>query len=114
MTVVHANLDAEARWAGVQLPAKVLARISAAGTLMSAFGDEVWVPTAVDPARLRTGVTVHAGTPPHADVHWAQPGARAANDRRLACALTGARVVTSLAELDRSGAWVTTAGSRVR
>ena len=113
MTVVHANLDIEATWAGIALPQRVLARISAVGTLMSAFGDEIWTPAAVDPARLAMRVTVHTGTPATPDVRWAQPSAKAANDRRLAlgvCALPGARVVTTVAELDGldapAGAWI--------
>ncbi len=104
--VVHANLDAEATWAGVALPARVLERISAAGTLMGAFGDEVWTPVGVDPARIGLAVTLRVGTPPRADVAWAQPSAKAANDRRLAVTLTGARVVTTLAELEVPGSWI--------
>lgn len=97
--VVHANLDIEATWAGQPLPRRVLARISAAGALMCAFGDEVWTPAPVDPARLAMRVALRTGAPPRADVAWAQPGAKAANDRRLAqrvCALPGARVATTL------------------
>jgi len=100
--VVHANLDIEATWTGATLPQRVLARISAAGALLSAFGDEVWTPAPVDPARVAMRVALRTGAPPRADVAWAQAGAKAANDRRLAqrvCALPGARVATTLDEL---------------
>ena len=53
------NLDCEARWAGVALPEAVLRRISLYATLFAACapddrGDrhELWVPAAIDPARL--------------------------------------------------------------
>ena len=117
--VVHANLDCEARWAGVALPAHVLERVSLFGILVAALAPdgerdvEVWVPAAVDPARL--GLLrphVRVGTPPRADLAWADPGAKDANDRRRVLALAalpGARVVATVAELAAAlpaGPWV--------
>jgi hypothetical protein len=97
--VVDGNLDCEARWAGVTLPAAVLRRISAAATLLGALvdGDEVelWTPAAIDLARVaRIGdlptIISRIGTPPRADLAWARvdAAARRANDRRTALALT--------------------------
>ena len=121
--IVHANLDCEARWAGVTLPQAVARRISALGALLAAVAPgpcELWTPAPIDPARL-VGIPVralHVGTPPRADLAWAAADARAANDRRFALAvatrlgvaLPGARVVTSIAELDHpldhAGPWV--------
>ncbi|MDQ3367814.1 MAG: hypothetical protein M3680_20510, partial [Myxococcota bacterium] len=56
--IVHANLDIEARWAATTLPAAINQRISLLGALTSVLAPaaaavEVWVPAAVDPARLR-------------------------------------------------------------
>jgi hypothetical protein len=119
--VVHANLDCEARWAGVALPAHVLERISLFGTLVAALAPaderevEVWVPATVDPARLGLELPrphVRVGNPPRAELVWADPGAKDANDRRRGlalAALAGARAVGSLAELAAAlpaGPWV--------
>jgi hypothetical protein len=121
--VIHANLDAEASWAGTTLRRAVRERISLTAALLAALAPrdatavEVWAPAAVDPAAIRlANVTMRAGTPPRADLRWADPGpiARAANDRRLALAvapLAGARELRSLAELDAHaaatpGSWV--------
>jgi len=119
--IILANLDCEARWAGAPLPLRVLRRISAAAALLAylvADGDvEVWAPAEVDPERLSLDrlVTMRTGTPPRYDLAWAAPGAKAANDRRLALAvharlgtlLPGARAITSAGELDgMRGAWV--------
>ena len=124
-----ANLDCEATWAGVTLPAAVRARISLYATLFAACAaddelHDVWVPAELDAGRLIghpgwTPPTVRVGAPPAADLRWAEPGARDANDRArtlaiaeaLGAALPGARVVASLDELEahlatRSGAWV--------
>ena len=114
-----ANLDCEARWAGVVLPAPVRQRISLYATLFAACADgdgphQLWAPAAVDPARLVrhpgwTPPVVQTGAPPAAfDLAWADPAARDANDRSralaigqaLGVALPGARVVASLDELD--------------
>jgi hypothetical protein len=125
------NLDCEARWAGAQLPQAVQRRISLYATLFAACapsgddggnGDgpdrtphEIWVPARVDAARLVahpgwTPPVVRAGEPPPGafDLQWADPAARAANDRgrtlaiaqTLGIALPGARIIGSLAELD--------------
>ena len=124
--IIHANLDQEARWGNSPLPPRVLRRISAAATLLVALappGDdpvEIWAPAAVDPTRLRLprapgcerAVIARAGTPPRADLVWADPAARAVNDRRFALALArelgvalpGARAIDAIAELDDLGA----------
>jgi hypothetical protein len=128
--IIWANLDCEARWAGVTLPQHVLARISAASALLAAFAPdgeavEIYAPAAVDPARVKLpNVTMKIGTPPHYDLAWADPAAKAVNDRWFALALAeklgaalgsahtssplrdraialpGARAIASLDELD--------------
>lgn len=119
-----ANLDCEARWAGVALPEAVQRRISLYAALFAACaphgsdGDgaphEIWVPAPVDPARLVahprwTPPVLRTGEPPGtSDLAWADPAAQDANDRSrtlaiaqaLGVALPGACVVGSLAELD--------------
>lgn len=123
--VIHANLDCEATWAGTTLPAGVTARISLYGALLATLAPrdpEVWVPAAIDPARLVPAPAwcvpaMRVGVPPRADLAWADPSARAANDRRLALrvadeqrlGLPGAKTIASLAELDLSGPWVSKA-----
>ncbi|MEO8701701.1 MAG: hypothetical protein ABI867_16765 [Kofleriaceae bacterium] len=90
-------------------------RIGLYGALLSVFAPEgepveLWTPLAIDPARvLARTVTSHAGTPPRADLRWADPAAKPANDRRLAltvAALPGARAITSPDELAIPGDWV--------
>lgn len=127
---LRANLDCEATWAGVALPAAVRARVSLYATLIAACAPDdgvhdVWLPAAIDPARLVahpgwTPPRVHTGAPPGSfDLVWADPAAKDANDRSrtlaiaeaLGVALPGARVVASLAALDAHltqlpGAWV--------
>lgn len=112
--IIWANLDCEARWGGGALPGRVARRVSAASALLAAFAPEgepvdIYAPAAVAPARIALpNVTMHVGTPPRYDLAWADPDAKAANDRRVAAALTasqgralpGARVIESLAELD--------------
>jgi hypothetical protein len=74
---------------------------------------EVWVPAPVDAMRLLahpgwTPPRLRTGEPPTAALMWADPAARAANDRAaalaiaqsLGVALPGACVIASLAELD--------------
>ncbi|MDB4952904.1 MAG: hypothetical protein JWO36_473 [Myxococcales bacterium] len=111
MQRIYANLDEEARWAGRALPAHVLRRISAASALLSALVQEpaeIWAPAAVDPQRLQLPATMRVGIPARYDLAWADPDAKAANDRRfalalarrLALALPEARVIRSLDELD--------------
>ena len=122
--VVHANLDCEAAWAGAPLPPAVARRISYYAALLAALAPEgaeveVWAPAAVDPARLLspppwTAPAMRVGTPPRADAAWADPAARAANDRRLAlavaaahgAALPGQRTIASAGEIDLPGPWV--------
>ncbi|CAN5819856.1 hypothetical protein BH11MYX3_BH11MYX3_37990 [soil metagenome] len=115
--MIHANLDAEARWAGGALPAKVAARVSYYAALTAALAPEaaeVWAPAAVDASRIRLPVAMRVGMPPRADLVWAQEGAKAANDRRLATALaaehgigvSGAKAITSADEIDLAGSWV--------
>ncbi len=126
--IVHANLDCESRWSGLPLPAQVQHRISLYGTLLGALAPdgaelELWTPAAVDRARLKLPwqQALRTGTPAHADLAWADPGARAANDRRLAhavaarhgMALPGSRVITTVSDLadladlgDLGGEWI--------
>jgi hypothetical protein len=122
--VVHGNLDCEAAWAGAPLPPAVARRISCYAALLAALAPEgaeveVWAPAAVDPARLLspppwTAPVMRVGAPPRADVAWADPAARAANDRRLAlavaaahgAALPGQRTIASADEIDLRGPWV--------
>ena len=128
MLVIHANLDAEARWAGGSLPAAVATRVSYYAALTAALAPdnaevEVWAPAAIDAARLAFPVTMRVGAPPRADLVWAPDAAKAANDRRLATALAaehgigvpGARLIKSADEVTLDGPWVakapwTTAG----
>jgi hypothetical protein len=119
--IILANLDCEARWAGRPLGGRVLRRICAVSALLAYLARpdddaEVWAPAPVDPGRLtlERPVTMRTGTPPRWDLAWADPAARAANDRRLALAvherlgtlLPGQRAVTSIDELPQAGAWV--------
>ncbi len=117
--LIHANLDAEARWAGGALPAAVATRVSHYAALLSALAPDgaevaVWAPAAVDAARILQPVTMHVGAPPRADLVWANAGAKAANDRRFAVALAaelgvgivGARTIASSREIDIAGRWV--------
>ncbi len=115
--VVHANLDAEATWAGIVLPRRIRERLAATAALLAALAPagastEVWAPAPVDPARLRgapgwSPPILRVGAPPRADLAWAAAGARVANDRRLSLALAlelgvalpGVRVIASRAEL---------------
>jgi hypothetical protein len=117
--IVLANLDCEARWAGAPLGGRVLRRISAVSALLAVLAPddaEIWAPAPVDATRLMLDrpLTMHVGTPPRWDLAWADPGAKAANDRRLALAvherlgtqLPGQRAITSIDDLPQSGAWV--------
>lgn len=121
------NLDCEAAWAGVALPQAVRRRISLYATLFAACAPAeehhaIWVPAAIDPARLLaapgwTPPVVHvlhggAAAAPRFDLAWADPGARLTNDRAatlaiaqsLGVALPGAQIVASLDELDAAAA----------
>jgi hypothetical protein len=123
--IVHANLDCEARWAGVTLPLKVQQRISLLGALVAALAPadrdvEVWVPAAIDGTRI-VGTprpsAMRVGVPPRSDLAWADPHAKPVNDRRLALelardlgvALPGAKVIASVDDIDLAGPWVTKA-----
>ena len=133
--VIHANLDVEARWVRITLPAKIQQRISLYASLLGALAPpatatvEVWAPAAVDPARLLAAPgwippTMRVGTPRAPDLAWADATAREVNDRRFALAiataegaeLPGAHVIEAADELaDVRGPWVckapwTTAG----
>lgn len=113
--IIFANLDCEARWGGRPLPQRVARRVSAAAALLAAFaGDddehiEIYAPATVDAARVQLpNVTMKVGVPARWDLAWADPAAKAANDRRVAAALAhelhvglpGAHVIESLAALD--------------
>jgi hypothetical protein len=112
--IIFANLDCEAQWGGGRLPQHVARRVSAAASVLAAFAPagepvEIYAPAAVAPERILVpDVTMRTGTPPRWDLAWADPGAKAANDRRLALALNeqlgtslrGARAIGSLVELD--------------
>ena len=127
--VIHANLDAEARWVNRSLRAPIAARASYYAALAAALAPrdrevEVWAPAAIDPARLVADPSwrvpaMRVGTPPRADLVWAPSASKAANDRRLAAALglalPGTQVITEVAALAQPGPWVakapwTTAG----
>ena len=110
---IWANFDVEARWSGATLGPQVVQRIGALSPLLAAFAPagepvEIWAPHA--PTRvLIEDVTIRAGVPERWDLAWAEPAAKPFNDRRLALALAeelgialpGARVIESVAELDR-------------
>lgn len=111
MFVIDANLDCEATWSGLALSPPVLARISLYGLLVAELAPresiELWTPSPVDRLRWRGGgmISFKTGTPPRADLRWADPAAKAANDRRLARelgALPGSFVLESL---ERDHAW---------
>jgi hypothetical protein len=118
--IVLANLDCEAQWGGAPLGGRVLRRISAVSALLAYLapdGDvEVWTPAPVEHARVSIGrpVTLRTGTPARFDLAWADPGAKAANDRRLMLSvharlgtlLPGQRGIASVDELPGDGAWV--------
>jgi hypothetical protein len=128
---IDANLDAEARWAGRVLPARVAERVSPFAALLGALSPpetevEVWAPAAVDASRIHipdVELTMRVGSPESADLVWAQADAKPVNDRRFAlalaqqlgCALPGATVIRAADQLALDGAWVakapwTTAG----
>jgi hypothetical protein len=118
--IVLANLDCEARWGGAPLGGRVLRRISAVSALLAYLapeGDvEVWTPAPVEHARMAIGrrVAMRVGTPERWDIAWADPRAKAANDRRLMLAmhermgtlLPGQRAISRVDELPSEGAWV--------
>lgn len=132
MIVIHANLDAEARWVGRSLPQAIATRVSYYAALTATLAPdettEVWIPMPIDRSRLRPDPVwavpvLRHGTPPRAELVWANPAGKAANDRRLALrvatalgvALPGTHVIERVEQLDLAGPWVakapwTTAG----
>src|SRR5688500_20333515 len=112
--IIWATLDCEARWGGGSLPQHVAKRVSSAAALLAAFAPEgeaveIYAPVAVNPDRIKLpNVSVRAGMPSTWDLAWADPDAKASNDRRVAAALAtelgialpSARVVTTIGELD--------------
>jgi hypothetical protein len=115
--IIYANLDQEARWSGLGVPAHVARRISAVSALLAALAPgadvEIWAPAAVDPARLlmEPPPVMRVGVPPRWDLAWADPAAKAVNDRRFAlrvAKLAGTRVIESVDDLDGEwpGEWV--------
>ncbi len=110
--VIDANLDCEARWSGLPLSPAVLTRISFYGLLVSALAPhgepiEIWTPAAIDRRRWRGGgmIQLHVGVPPTADLRWADPADRAANDRRLARSVTALPGSFVLEKLEGEYAW---------
>ncbi len=111
--IVWANLDQEARWSGLGLPAHVLERISDAGTLFAMVAPEepceLYTPAAVDRFRIHLDreITFRSGIPSRWDLAWADPAAKRCNDRRFALglgfALPGTRVIDSVDDL--GGDW---------
>lgn len=112
MFVIDANLDCEAKWSGLALSPAVLARISLYGMLVSALAPhgapvELWTPAAVDRLRWRGGGLIQSrvGAPATAELRWADPAAKAANDRRLARTVEGLPGSFVLEAIDREHAW---------
>ncbi len=111
MFVIDANLDCEATWSGLGLSPPVLARISMYGALVAELGPreaiELWTPSPVDRLRWRGGgmVSFKTGTPKTADLRWADPTAKAANDRRLAHTVDRLPGSFVLEAMDREQAW---------
>jgi len=116
---INANLSQEAEWLGVRsLPVPVRAKVGAFAATLAALAPPdddviVWTLAAVGADRLPalpnwTPPSVRAGAPRDANLVWADPAAKAVNDRRFAlelatslgCALPGARVITTIDELD--------------
>ena len=112
-TQIWANLDIEAQWGGLKLKQSVQRRISAASTLLFVLAPagpiEIFAPAAIDPSRIKIAdLKMRVGPPERCDLAWADPSAKAVNDRRFALALrdelgvglAGTRVIRSLADLD--------------
>lgn len=118
MFVIDANLDCEATWSGLALPGAVRARISMYGALVAELAPrasiELWTPAPIDRGRWRGGgmIAFKTGRPARADLRWADPAAKAANDRRLARAvdvLPGSFVVepgAALADAAWPASWI--------
>jgi hypothetical protein len=119
-----ANLDAEAVWSATPLGRNVVARLGALAPLLATLAPpgaddlDIWAPAAIDPAQVRWDAIgrrarLHPGVPERWDLAWADPGAKAANDRRVTVAvqrglgIEHAVVITDVASLDaRQGPWV--------
>lgn len=126
--MILANLDCEAEWTGTPLPAAVLTRLAALGTLLRAFDPDVELLGPVPAARQPTGIAYRSFTLRDLSVShtggevgtsgpivaWGATArregsgdvgiARACNDRRLAVGLSepgDARVVTTIEELEQ-------------
>ncbi|MBV8758846.1 MAG: hypothetical protein JO257_16275 [Deltaproteobacteria bacterium] len=124
-TRLLANFDAEVSWSGGQLSSKATARLGALAPLLSALmpqgtdrGLEIWAPAAIDAACVRWDAigpraALRVGTPDTWDLAWADPSAKAANDRRVTVAVQRAlgvehaHVITDITALDElRGPWV--------
>lgn len=120
MFTIHANLDIEAMWSRVALPAAVATRISYYAALTAVLGPadaqtRIYAPSEVDASRIDLPVALRAGKPTRPpDLVWGDVAQRAANDRRLAMQLAaehgigvpGAHAITAVDELAMEGPWV--------
>lgn len=110
---IDANLDQEARWLRTSIGRWVRKRVTAMSALLAALAPPgevtIWGLEPLEPDFV-TGPDLPEfahGTPPEVDLRWADPTAKAVNDRRFAfalaqelgCAMPGARVIHSVAEL---------------
>lgn len=118
--VIHGNLDCEARWTGTALPGHVAVRTSYYATLLAILAPrdrnvEVWAPVGIATSRLQrvpawTPPAMQVGTPSHSDLAWADPDAKAANDRQVTYelalshrdALVGACIVDSVGSVEQA------------
>ncbi|HTR55579.1 MAG TPA: hypothetical protein VMJ10_33105 [Kofleriaceae bacterium] len=100
--IIFANLDQEARWSGLGVPAHVARRLAELSPLLRALA-----PAGED-------VSIVTERPARWDLAWADPGAKVVNDRRFAlavarelgCALAGARAIDSLDGVEWPARWV--------
>ena len=116
--IVWANLDQEARWSGLGLPARVMTRVSYAGALFAMVAPdepiELYTPAAIDPSHVHVPrmVSFRVCDPATAQslkskaCFWADPSAQKHNDRRFAHALGFALPGTRVCEnVDDGGPW---------
>ena len=114
---IVANLDQEARWLGVSISKWLRKRVTAMSALLATLAPAddpvtLWGLEPIEADFVTAGPdfmlpTFAHGTPPTFELRWADPTARAVNDRRFAWqlvqelgfALPGMRVITSIAEL---------------
>ena len=120
MFTIDANLDIEARWAGAPLPIAIATRVSYYAALTWALAPakaqvRIYAPASVDAARIDLPVAMATGKLGRpADLVWANPAQKAANDRRLAMQLAaahgigvpGAHAISAVDELALDGPWV--------